>query len=109
MERYTNNLIWPWAQENKQIFEPPTDDETAFVVQIFSVAHFQALIGGKQILQGRPVADPFLIASAGVRKGCVVTEEEWKKNAGKIPNVCEHFKVECTNVEGFLNFNKWTF
>lgn len=109
LERYTDNLIWPWAQEHKHVFEPPSEEEGAFVVQIFSVAHFRALIGAKQILQGRPVADPFLIASASVRKGCVVTEEEHKKNAAKIPNVCGHFGVHCTDVEGFLNHNEWKF
>jgi len=109
LERYADNLIWPWAQTNKHLFEPPTDSEAAFLVEIFAVPHFRTLIGSKQILQGRPVADPFLIASARQRGGCVVTEEELKPNAAKIPNVCEHFKVGCTNVEGFLNHYGWEF
>lgn len=109
LERYTGNLMWAWAQEHKHLFEPPSDDESGFVVQIFGVEHFRALIGSKQILQGRPVADPFLIASAYLRGGCVVTEEELKPNAAKIPNVCGHFGVDCTNVEGFLHHHKWEF
>ena len=32
-----------------------------------------------------------------------------KKNAAKIPNVCEHFGVHCTNVEGFMERESWTF
>ena len=32
-----------------------------------------------------------------------------KKNAGKIPNVCEHFGVDWTNVEGFMAREGWTF
>jgi hypothetical protein len=109
LERYSDNLMWPWAQEHKHVFAPPTDDEANFVGVIFSVDHFRALIGSKQILQGRPVADPFLIASALMRGGCVVTEEEHKPNAAKIPNVCEYFNVNCTNVEGFLHQNGWEF
>jgi Domain of unknown function (DUF4411) len=109
LERYGDSLIWPWSQANKHVFEPPPADEGAFVAKIFAVPHFHALIGGRQILQGRPVADPFLIASAGVRGGCVVTEEEHKPNAAKIPNVCQHFKVGCTNVEGFLHHSGWEF
>jgi hypothetical protein len=109
LERYDDSLIWPWAQEHKHVFEPLSDAEGAFVVEIFSVSHFRALIGNKQILQGRPVADPFLIASACARVGRVVTEEEHKPNAAKIPNVCEYFGIDCTNVEGFLNHNEWEF
>jgi hypothetical protein len=45
------------------------------------------------------------IASARVRGGCVVTEEANKPNAAKIPNVCEHFGIHWTNVEGFWKQN----
>ena len=30
----------------------------------------------------------------------VVTEEKFKKDAAKIPNVCEYFDIEWTDVEG---------
>jgi len=108
LESYSKNWIWGWAQTNKHVFEPPTADEAAFVVQIFGVAHFQTLVTKEQILKGSHVADPFLIASASVRGGCVVTEEKLKPHAAKIPNVCDHF-VHCTNVEGFLKQNGWEF
>jgi len=55
------------------------------------------------------VADPFLIACAKVRGGTVVTEEGNKPNAAKIPNICGHFRVPCTNVEGFLTASGWRF
>jgi hypothetical protein len=79
------------------------------VVKIFNVAHFRQRVGNKQLLDGHPVADPFVIASARVRGGCVVTEEQLKPNAARIPNVCDHFKVACTNVRGFLKQNGWKF
>jgi hypothetical protein len=102
--------IWDWAQSRKEIFPMPTDDETQFVGEIFKVQHFQTLVGLQQQLKGRPVADPFVIASAKCCKdACVVTEEVLKPNAAKIPNVCEHFDIQCTNVEGFLKQNGWEF
>lgn len=101
--------IWKWIETNKGIFLAPTASEAAFVAQIFAVPHFQALVGEKQRLLGSPVADPFIIASARERAGCVVTEEGLKPNAAKIPNVCDHFGVAFTSVEGFLNDHGWTF
>ena len=55
------------------------------------------------------MADPFLIASANCCKGWVVTEEVLKPEAAKIPNVCQHFGVNCTNVAGFLEQQGWKF
>jgi len=101
--------IWDWVKANKEIFAMPTDEETTFVGTIFSVPHFQTLVGRVQTLKGRPVADPFVIASAKCNAGCVVTEESNKANAAKIPNVCDHFKIPCTNVQGFMEQNGWTF
>lgn len=62
-----------------------------------------------QRLRGYPVADPFVVACARVRDGCVVTEEASRPNAARIPNVCGHFGVRCTNVEGFLREIGWEF
>jgi hypothetical protein len=104
-----NEWIRTWAKSQKDLFEPPTADEGAFVAEIFKVPHFRQLVGKQPLLFGHPVADPFIVASARVRGGCVVTEEKLKPKAAKIPNVCEHFGVHCTNVEGFLKQKGWTF
>ncbi len=98
-----------WLKENKNIFLTPTSEELTFVKEIFSVQHFQQLVKEKQRLKGTPVADPFVIALAKVKKACVITEESMKKNAARIPNVCEHFKIDCTNLEGFMKRENWTF
>lgn len=98
-----------WLKRHRSMFVVPEPKETLFVAEIFKVPHFQALVGGTQQLKGQPVADPFLIACAKVRGGTVVTEEGKKLNAAKIPNVCEHFEVPCTNVEGFLTASGWQF
>ena len=80
-----------------------------FVGDIFSVQHFQMLVNKKARLKGLPCADPFIIARAKVINGCVVTEEKRTPNAAKIPNVCEHFGVEYTNLQGFMKKEGWTF
>jgi len=98
-----------WVREHRKIFLPPTAEEAEFLRQIFAVKHFQTLVGEKQRLKGQPVADPFVIAAARVRQACVVTEEAMKPNAAKIPNVCQHFGVRCTDVEGFMTECGWQF
>lgn len=101
--------LWDWLHGHRRLFLTPGPEETAFVAKIFMVAHFRTLVGEQQRLRGFPVADPFIVACARIRKGCVVTEEVKKPNAAKIPNVCEHFGIECTNVEGFMAKNNWQF
>ena len=87
-----------WLKVNRSIFLTPTNEETAFVREIFSIHHFQYLVTQKQRLKGTPVADPFVIASAKLRKGCVVTEEEKKDHAARMPNVCDHFGIKWANL-----------
>jgi hypothetical protein len=101
--------IQEWIKANRDIFLPPSPEETQFIREIFSISHFQYLIKPRSLLTSTPFADPFVIASAKVHQGCVVTEEEKKNNAAKIPNVCEHFGIECDNLEGFLQRQGWEF
>ena len=101
--------LFSWINQNKAIFLPPGGNETKFIAQIFSIAHFRNLVNQKHILQGRPAADPFVVASGKIKAGCVVTEEKEVKNAAKIPNVCDYFNIECTNIEGFMEKEGWEF
>lgn len=99
-----------WAKQQKNdLFLPPTNDEFLFVAEIFKVQHFQAMIRKKERLQGKPVADPFVIARAKILGAQVITREHYKKNAAQIPNVCEHFSVQYTDLEGFMQQENWTF
>jgi uncharacterized protein DUF4411 len=98
-----------WCDLNQLLFPPPTEDEMHGVAEILAVPHFAQLIGEKQRLRGLPVADPFLIAKARGIGAIVITEEVLKPNAAKIPNVCEHFGVSCTDVRGFLLMEGWRF
>ncbi len=80
-----------------------------FVQEIFSVACFQAVISRKNILNGKPVADPFVIAKAKVISGIVVTNEANKPDGNKIPNICEKFSISCVNLEKFMEVEGWIF
>ena len=104
----TRKLV-QWAKDHRGQFPAPSPEELEFVAQIFRVKHFQMLIERKSILQGTPVADPFVIAKAKVERRIVVTEERFKENAAKIPNVCVHFGIAWADLEGFLEKEGWQF
>ncbi len=103
------NHILEWCNNNKSIFEVPNNAELEFVNKIFSINHFRQLISNKSILRGTPVADPFVIARAAILSGTVVSEESYKPNASKIPNLCQHFGIRCIKLGDFLRENGWAF
>ena len=98
-----------WIDANSTIFLSATANETEFVRQLFSITRFQQLIKARQLLKSGPAADPFVIASAYARKACVVTEESRKPNAIRIPNVCDYYGIECTNLDGLIEREGWRF
>ena len=80
------------------------------VREIFKVEHFQQMIRYQERQKGKPVADPFVIARAfTLSEGCVVTTELLKPNAAKIPNICQHFGIDCTDLGGFMERENWSF
>ena len=91
-----------WISEHGSLFRVPAAEETEIVADIFAVRRFMELVRRKQLLSGTPVADPFVIAAAKAKGGSVVTEESERPNSARIPNVCRHFGVACTNLEGFM-------
>lgn len=97
-------------QLNRDFFATPTSAEQEFVARIFRVRRFRSLISAQAVQRGEEVADPYLIAKAGIiADGCVVTEEEHRPNAAKIPNVCDHFGIDCVNLEGLMQREGWQF
>lgn len=108
LERYSHANT-DWMQANRAIFTTPTEEELEFVRGIFAVPHFRRNIELKNIQSGNPVADPFVIAKAGVNGAAVVTLEVAKPNAAKIPNICRHFGVPCMNLEEFMEAEGWEF
>ncbi len=91
------------------IFTMPTNKETSFIATIFQNRHFEHLISERARLIGKEVADPYVIAKAKILGACVVTQEKFKENAAKIPNVCEHFKIPCIDLKTFMENENWYF
>lgn len=81
-----------WVKKNKSLFAKPTAAELTFVKNIFSVKHFEQLVSAENRLKGTPSADPFIIAAAKVRNGCVITEEKEKSNAAKDTECVQTFR-----------------
>lgn len=98
-----------WANERNQLFPEPNDAELGFVREIFRKHDFQSLVRVQERLQGKPVADPFVISSAKFCGGCVVTEEIERPSGSRIPNVCKHFGVKCVDLEQFMKNENWVF
>ena len=95
-----------WCKRNKKLFSVPTNAEIEVVKQIFNVQHFQMNVPKKNRRRNFPVADPFVIALAKVMNCSVVTAEKESPHAAKIPNICRHFDVDCTDVKGFMEREK---
>ena len=77
--------ILDWCKKYKSIFQTPENDELLFVSTILQTQNFASLIPAKAHLQGKRVADPFVIALAQSKAGTVVTQESYRENAAKIP------------------------
>jgi len=81
--------------------------------------HFQDAIEAATVTSVREVYDELEHQTSGrwlwdwVKKNrrlfVTPTEEFKKQHAAKVPSVCEHFQVPCTNVEGLLAENGWPF
>jgi hypothetical protein len=80
-----------------------------FVARMFEVPQFQALVKKRNVLEGLPAADPWVIAAAAVRQGCVVTEEGKNPNLIRIPAVCKHFDVKCCTLQEMMSREEWRY
>jgi hypothetical protein len=98
-----------WLKNNTDFFEDPSVEELEFITKIYNVQHFHQNLENKKLLKGGPFADPFIIAKAKINNATVVSQEKYKKNAAKIPNICEYFNIDCINLEGFLTKENWKF
>lgn len=107
--KFEDDKIERLKKQNDNFFRDLTPEELSFITQIYSVKHFQQNLDKKKILSGGFFADPFVIAKAWKEKGTVVTEEDNKPNAARIPNICDHFDIPCLKLEGFLTNENWKF
>lgn len=109
MSFHGKTRLTQWVSEQRDLFDSPSQMEIRYVEEIFRQPHFRQLIDRRKMLEGRPVADPFVIAKARTIGGIVVTTEKYKPNAAQIPNICEHFGIGCIGLEGFMEREGWCF
>lgn len=98
-----------WAEANSVLFTTRNAVEGAFVAGIYAVPHFQANIEKQKLLKGGKNADPFVIARAHAVRGTVLTMEQLKPHAAKIPNICRHFKIQSLDLRNFMLAEGWKF
>ena len=99
-----------WARENKKIFQPMSAKESYIMSDIFrEYPKFQSMVDQKSRLQGKPIADPFIVAKAIHIKGAVISEETFQKNGIKIPNLCKVKNVPCLKLKDFMKKHNWSF
>ena len=101
--------VQAWVKDNSHIFHPPTAEEAAFIAQIYAIPHFLQNISAQQLLKGGYAADPYIIAKAKIEGKTVVTTELYKPNSAKIPNICQHFGVNCMTLQNFMEAEGWKF
>lgn len=104
-----NDSVKLWVKDNRDFFLIPNVEELKFITSIYKINHFQQNLEKKKLLHGGAFADPFIIASAKINNAIVVTEEKFKDHGARIPNICKKFNIKCTNLEGFLIKEGWTF
>ncbi len=96
-----NNYPQQWIKAYKKYFLPANNEECIIVSEIYSYRNFENNVAKRNLLEGRPVADAFIVAKAKIIGGIVVTREKYTPNAARIPNICEKFGVECMYEEEF--------
>ncbi|MCD4698596.1 MAG: DUF4411 family protein [Bacteroidales bacterium] len=103
------DILEDWIKDKKDFFQEPSIAELKFITEIYTVNHFKFNLEKIKLLKGGAFADPFIIAKAKTENATVVTEEKNKENAAKIPNICSHFNIQYTNLNGFLKLENWIF
>lgn len=102
MDELKDDSLQKWAKQHKQCFLPLTKDIQEKTVEVLS--QFPTLI--KIRSTGNSNADPFLIATAALQGGTVVTDErlgDVKTLDIKIPNVCQALDIPYMNLHSFLD------
>lgn len=100
-----------WAGKNKPIFYKPSVHELTVVSNILAIPEFQRIIAPNPQTAEKAQADPFIIAQAKIRNCKLLTNEKFKTNKIRIPNVCEdsRFNVKYVNLHEFFRAERWIF
>ena len=91
-----------WAKHHSDIFMPLTEEVQRETVEVLK--KYPTLIQIKS--SGNSNGDPFLIATALLYNGIVVTDEKLgdtkNQKAYKIPNVCNELNIEWMGLRNFI-------
>ena len=97
LDELKDDDIEKWGKQHKEAFLPLSREIQEKATEILE--QYPNMI--KIATKGNSNGDPFLIATAIVEGGVIVTNE--KKNENKIPYVCEKMGIEYTDLNGFLD------
>jgi hypothetical protein len=86
-----------WAKKHKEAFIPLTEEIQLKTKEILKKHKSIIKIKSNQNSNG----DPFLIATAVVYNGVIVTEEGLKVNG--IPHICKELEIECIKLNKYLD------
>lgn len=99
-----DDALHAWCKSHPEMFAPLAIEvqQAALVV----TAEIPTLVDLKK---GRGQADPFVVALARTRNDTVVTEENSKPTAPRIPDACRHFGIRCIKLLEFIREMQWRF
>ena len=103
-EEREDNPLYRWGQEQAHMFVDQTP-EMQIEIQRLSDSCKRLVRPGRL----RPDADPYVIALAKVNGWTVITEEKRERGQLKIPNVCEHYEIDCIDICTFVHSQGWCF
>lgn len=95
--------ITEWVASHKFIFKKPMPAEEEVVAALLQKPQYRLFVKKKNMINGLPVADPFIVAAGKILGGIVVTLESSTSGGAKIPAACSELKVECIDLEEFYS------
>jgi len=106
LERKHGDDLYKWALQRKGIFLALDDTIQEFGRQIMN--DFPTLVDART---GKSFADPWVVATAHVKRAVVVTGERGtgSRQRPKIPDVCAERKIDCLRFADLIRSEGWKF
>lgn len=102
LDEIKDDDLLTWAKQHKKFFVPLTKEIQYYTIDILK--KYPTFIKIKSTNNSN--GDPFLVATAIVKNGCIVTNErsgDEKNGDYRIPNICKKFGIEYIDLHSFLN------
>lgn len=112
VDKYSDDFLENWLQSiRSKVIEP--DKNPSIVAKFAEIMRFVASSNfspkARQSWMREGVADPWLVATAAIYGSRIITFEKYVKlnpkqpaNGAKIPNVAQHFGVQCVSLFDFM-------